>query len=338
MVILIVSSMAATAKVVQPHLDNLANLNGVDHCQGLAEYIILNKGNPSDWGKLVYSVPTVFGLASETRKPYDLDLDKISRLNSDNIYSLNYAEILTALGTNDVTFNIKIHTIFDLSTSLTSTQKGETETTYIFRIFTSKSGFPISTWVRCYTIVGNSIHSISSLTNSTGIGIVNTTLPNSINGTALFVSFAKAKAYPEMMAFDVHSFSHNSEDPQPNGSFLQLSPINHILNIFQQTPATEVSEAHVFTYNFNYDLSETTNGNQSQEYNIPRLLDSSPMILVVNGDNDTTSFIEWTAYPQLPLEIGVDFDLNSQSKVAAFNYIVSIDSVLYTSIITCRSG
>lgn len=337
MVILTVSAMAGAAKVVQPYLNDLSDLNGVELCRGVAEYLLLSTGEPSDWGKLT-SFPTAFGLASDTHGAYELDLDKVSRLNSDNIYSITYQEILAALGTEDVSFNINIHPLFEVSINLTSSQSGATETTYTFQVSTSKSGFPVSTWLQCYAIVEAYSSNVSSSTSSSGVGFVNATLPNSLNGTALLVVFAKAKAYPQMMSFGVYSFGHNSETPASNGTFLQLSPLNHVLNVSFQYSAVKVSNAYVFTYNYHFNLSQTAAGNQTVEYGIPSLLGTSPMMLVLNGNNGSTSFAEWTAYPQLPLEIGADFsDLNTKSGAVALTYVVSVNSVLYESVITCRS-
>ncbi|MDH5495406.1 MAG: hypothetical protein OEY24_06875 [Candidatus Bathyarchaeota archaeon] len=88
MVILIVSAMVGTAKIVQPYLNDLSNMNGVERHKGLVEYLLLSTGEASDWGKTTDNIPTVFGLASETRQPYELDLDKVSRLNRQHL--LNY--------------------------------------------------------------------------------------------------------------------------------------------------------------------------------------------------------------------------------------------------------
>ncbi|MDH5495405.1 MAG: hypothetical protein OEY24_06870 [Candidatus Bathyarchaeota archaeon] len=233
--------------------------------------------------------------------------------------------------------NIKIHPLFEVSINLTSSQSGETETTYTFHISTSKSGFPVASWLQCYTIVETYVDSVSSSTVSNGIGFVNATLPNSLNGTALLVVFAKAKAYSQMMAFNTDSFGHNSETPEPNKTFLQLSPLNHVLNVSFQYASVDVSNAYVLTYNYYFNLSQTAAGTQTVEYSIPQLLEASPMMLVLNGNNGSTSFAEWTTYPQLPLEIGADFDLTTRSKVVALTYVVSINSVLYESVITCRS-
>lgn len=50
MVILTVSAMVGTAKVVQPYINDLSAMNGVERYRGLAEYILLSAGNPSNWG------------------------------------------------------------------------------------------------------------------------------------------------------------------------------------------------------------------------------------------------------------------------------------------------
>ncbi len=337
MVILIASAMVGTAKVMQPYIEDLANMNGVEHYRSLAEYLLLSSGNPSDWGKNGDVIPSTFGLASETRRPYELDLDKVSRLNTDNLYSLAYREILAILGTEDISFNIRIRPLFEVAIELTSSQMRETETIYTFRVSTDKSGYPLATWLKGYIVVGAYVDSVSSSTNS-GVGIINITLPNVLGGTALLVVFAKSQAHPQMISLNAYSFGHNSEASEPNQTFLRLSPLNYVLNASFRNSNVEVSNAYVFTYSCNSSLSQTTVGNQSVEYSIPHLLEASPMMLVLNGNNASESFAEWTAYPQLPLEIGADFsDLTSQSKAVAVAYAVSVNSVLYEAVITSRS-
>ncbi len=338
MVILIVSAMVGTTKVAQPYLNDLASANGVINSRSLAEYLLLGSGEPSDWGKIKGTIPTVFGLASDVQTPYELDLDKVSRLNSDNIYSMTYQEILSVLGTRDVSFNIQIHPVFDVSIDLTSSQSSGAETIYTFQVVTSKDGFPISAWLQCYTVAGTHIGNISSSTTSAGIDFVNTNLPNSLNGTALFAVFARVKANSQMIASNIYPFSHNSETPEPNKTFLNLSPLNNVLDVSFQYPTVEVLNAYVFTSNYCFNLSQTVTGNLTAEYSIPNLLEISPMVLVFNGNNASTSFAEWTAYPQLPLEIGADLtDSTVRSKTVALTYIVSVGSVLYEAVIKCRS-
>lgn len=338
MVILIASAMVGTAKVVQPYLSNLANANGVERYRGLAEYLLLSTGSPSDWGKMKDAIPSAFGLASQSHQPYELDLDKVSRLNGDNAYAVAYSEILAALGTKDISLNMKIRPLFEVSINLTSSQSGANQTIYSFHVSTSKSGYPVSAWLQCYAVVETYVYDVSSSTASDGVGVVNAALPDSLNGTALFVVFAKAKAYSQTMSLNAFSFGHNSAAPQPNKTFLQLSPLNQTLNVSTQHPTMEVLNAYVFTYDYRFSLTQTATGNQTLEYSIPHLAEASPTMLVLNGKNGSTPFAEWTTYPQLPLEVGADFsDLTTSSQAVALTYVVSLNSVLYEAVITCRS-
>jgi hypothetical protein len=59
---------------------------------------------------------------------------------------------------------------------------------------------------------------------------------------------------------------------------------------------------------------------------IPRILDASPIVLIVTGMNQSINFIEWTAYPEVPFETGANFQ-NSESH--AFIGIVTIRDTLY---------
>jgi hypothetical protein len=337
MVILVASAMVSTAKLVQPYLNELADTNNAERCRGLAEYILMNTGIPSNWGEVKGEIPSAFGLASEDLQPYALDLDKVTRLNDENIYTISYRNVLAVLGTGDVSFNMRIHTLFQVSITLASSQNLGDETIYTFQASTVKSGFPVSTWLRGYAVIDGYVDKSSSQTDSEGVGMVNVTLPNMLNGVALLMVFAKMQAIPQIMSFGVYSFGHNSEDPQPNNTFLRLSPLNYMLNVSFRYPAVEISEAHVFSYSYSYSLTQTDAGNQSAEYSIPRLSEASPLILVVSGNNGSMSFAEWTAYPQLPLELGVDFDLTVKSSVVALTYVVSIESVLYELVIASRS-
>ncbi|UCB60290.1 MAG: hypothetical protein JSW72_09330 [Candidatus Bathyarchaeota archaeon] len=338
MVILIVSAMAGTAKIAQPFLANSTNMSDFERVRSLTEYMLLSTGTPSNWGNDAEVIPSVFGLATATQQPYELDLDKVCRLNSRNAYSIKYADVVAGL-VEDVVLNVKICPLFEVLIGLTSIQSEENTTKYTFQISTTKSGIPISAWLSCYLVVEANIYRLSSSTDSKGQSFVNATLSNSLAGAAIFAVFAKFKAHSQMMGFNVFSFGHNVEPPEPNNTFLRLSPLNHVLNVSFQNLTIEVSNASIITYNYQFTLSQTATGNQTEEYAIPHLLDDSPMILVLSGHNaSVTSFTEWTAYPQVPMEIGPDISESTTStKAPALTYIVIVNSVLYKAVITCRS-
>ena len=338
MLLLIVSAMAGMTKILQPHISHLTDRDDGSWHQGFYEYLLLSSGNPQNWGEIKESSPSTFGLASLTQKPYELDPDKVSRLNSENVYSLTYQEILKALGTSDFSLNIKVQPLFEVSINLTASHIEGDTTIYTFRMTTAKSGYALAASLKCYITLETYVNTVSITTDQNGTGYMNVTLPNSLSGPALLVAFAKAETYSQAMSFNAYIFSHNNSDtPEPNKTFLRLSPVEHTLTVSLQRPNLTVQNAYVFTYNYQLNLSQISSENQTLEYRIPKLLEASPAIFVLNGNNASNAFAEWCAYPQVPLEIGADFnDLTSKSNTIAQSYIVSINSILYESIIALR--
>jgi hypothetical protein len=54
------------------------------------------------------------------------------------------------------------------------------------------------------------------------------------------------------------------------------------------------------------------------------------MIIVITGSNGSSSFAEWTSYPQLPLEMGANLSgLDAASKIVSLAYTVTINFALY---------
>jgi len=85
---LIVSvALLATASLVgtmQTKINSLQDLNKDDYLRTIAEHIVTSYGTPVDWGSSSV-VPSAFGLSdSDSSHLYELDIDKISRLNSQN--------------------------------------------------------------------------------------------------------------------------------------------------------------------------------------------------------------------------------------------------------------
>jgi len=329
MVILVVSGMAATAKVVQPYLNDLSTLNSFEPYKHLSEYLLLNAGEPSSWGNTPDSPITIFGLASGTGIPYNVDLDKITRLNTNNVYSISYNDILAALEIPNLALKMRIEYLFDIAVDLTSTLVEENATTYTFRVSTHDSGSPISVWLQCYTVVGHHVENYSSSTGTDGVNFVTVSLSNSLEGKAIFLVFAKARTDHRIVAFSSYSFVHNSENLDIDTTFLNLNPLNHILNVSFQYPSVEVDNAYVFTYNYNFNLTGLATSDQTRSFRVPNLLDPSPMILLLNGRNASTSYAEWVSYPQLPLEMGADLHSASHSRVIPLTYMISVISAFY---------
>ncbi|MFQ6073870.1 MAG: hypothetical protein ACE5KC_01495 [Candidatus Bathyarchaeia archaeon] len=331
MIILVLSAMVGASKLMTPYISGLSHRNDAERFQQLASLLLLNAGTPSNWGQLRETVPSSLGLAkADALLPYELDIDKVSRLNSENAYSLTYRELWESLGMRDVAFQIEVGTLFELSIEPISNQTQGDETTYEFEVETERSGMPVSADLSGYVFVKNFVDNVASSTSSNGVGSLSVSIPNSVNGTTLLLVFAKAKADPRVVSFNVYAFGHNSATPLPNRTFLSLSPLNYVLNASFAYPATGILKTQVFTFNYNFSLTERAQGNQTAEYNIPRLIDSSPMIIALTGLNGSSSFAEWVSYPQLPLQVGSDFSQSSAgAKIFSETHIVTINSALY---------
>ena len=167
MVILALSAIVGTSKVTTPYLNGLSNRDDAERFQQLASYVLLSAGHPSNWGQLGEAVPSTLGLAkADTGQDYELDIDKVTRLNNRSIYSLTYSQLWEALGTRDVVFQVEVKTLFDVSTKLISSSIQGDQTSYEFQIVTSKSGMPISTELCGYVTVDNFVNRTMSSTSS----------------------------------------------------------------------------------------------------------------------------------------------------------------------------
>ncbi|MBX5328893.1 hypothetical protein HM003_06020 [Candidatus Bathyarchaeota archaeon A05DMB-5] len=330
MVILALSAMAGTSKMLYPYINNVGDQNIRERFREISRYILLNAGTPSDWGRNPQMMPEIFGLAKANAKgSYELDIDKVSRLNSENLYAFSYAQIFTALKMSDVSFKIEIKPIFEVSINLTATFNGTDETVYQFEVLTEDQGAAVQADLKGYVIAKNYLEA-TNVCASNGRASLNVTLSNAVEGPALFVVFAKAKCDSQIASFGVYAFANNSSKPNSEGTFLRLSPLNYFLNASFVYPETVLSDAYALTFDYNSTLTQIASGNQSATFQIPQFRDSSPTVLIVTGQNLTDFFAEWVAYPQIPLQIGANFS-NSLviSNVFVYIYTVTIDSGIY---------
>jgi hypothetical protein len=329
--------MAVMPKVMYPFMDGLAHKNDNERLQQLVQYILLSTGAPSGWGIRRDIVPSSFGLALNSTVPYALDADKVTRLNSRNRYAITYAQLLDALKVSNIALKISVQPIFNTSIALLSSINNGTQTNYNFEITAENSGRAIASDASSYFVVRDYVDNIVISTDSSGKGVASFSVPNSVNGSALLIVFAKAMADPNVISFGVYSFGHNASIPEPNGIFTRPTPLNYVLNASFNYPDEQISGAYAFSYGYWASLTRLSNATQTVEYSFPRFLDKSANILVLTGFNGTKSFAEWVSYPQIPLDIGVNFDSStSKRSVASFTYIVTINVALYELQIKCR--
>jgi hypothetical protein len=331
MVLLVLAAMVSTSNILRPYLNSAGNEDSAERYRELAKYLLLNTGAPSDWGQDGQTLPTSLGLAEagEASLPYELDVDKVSRLNSRSVYSLRYYQMFDAVGMPDVSFRIRIQPIFEVSTNLTAVFPSDNATAYQFEILTHKHGVAFDSDLACYAIAENCITS-SVLCASEGKGDVNVTLPNEVSGPGLLVVFARSISNGNIASVSTYSFAHGSAEPTREETFLRLSPLNYSLNISFACSGLNLTNAYALTFSHNSTLAQVSADNESAVYTIPRLLAQSSTVLVVTGRNSTAFFEECVTYAQVPLEVGTDITGSaSLTDFVAFTCLVAINSALY---------
>ena len=327
-VLVVIMSMVATTNIVSPHLNGLEDINEEEYLRKIVEHALVNSGTPADWGQNQSLTPETFGLAEDASFSYVLDADKVSRLNNQSAYALSYLEMLQCLRLQNVALKFSLSQILDVSVTLDSNVTVGESTTYSFTVCVSQNQAPKTTTLECYLVANNFVDNGSSSTSNNGQGNVEFEIPNDSNGTVLLVVFARSTDDPRITAQGVYAFGHLSSEPLVNNTFLDLSPLNQTLHVNLNVSGASLESAYAFSYSYDSELVSTSN----ETYNIPIFLGSSPQVLVVTGWNSSGFFVEWTTYPQVPLEIGPNFE---GAECFAFHYVVTINDVFYRLDVQC---
>jgi hypothetical protein len=313
---------ASLAGTMQDQINSMQDLNKDDYLRNIAENLVARCGTPMDWGS-TGEVPNSFSLSdSDSADLYTLDIDKISRLNNQNSYSLSYGQVLQAARLNKIALGISISQMLSITATLSANRSIGSETAYTFEISVNKASGSTSATLQCYIVTQDSVSEVSNTTSSAGVGYVTIQIPNTSNGPALLIVFARATFDDRVTAYGAYSFTHLSQEPQPNLTFLELSPLNYTLNLETSCPDITIEHCYAFSYAYQSNLTATS----AATYAIPEFVDKSPTVLVTSGFNGTTPFVEYTAYPSIPLDFGSKFE-NSEQNL--FIYTVLIKEALY---------
>jgi hypothetical protein len=314
---------ASFAGTMQIKINSLQDLNKDDYLKTIAEQIVTSIGTPEDWGSSGTTIPENFGLdSSASPYLYELDIDKITRLSSQSNYSLSYFQVSQAARLNNLALGISISQMLTITAELSANTTVGDETTYTFTISVSQAQGPINASLHCYVVASDFLVDAYNITSDAGVGAISFQIPNSSDGPALLIVFARASFDDRLTAYGVYSFAHLSQEPPPNHTFLGFSPLNYTLNLNPKISNAAVDDGYAFSYAYQSNLTSTSN----TTYAIPEFLDKSPIVLVISGHNDTASFAEWIAYPDIPLEFGANF-ANMEKNV--FVYTTSVKETLY---------
>ncbi len=305
---------------MQARINSTEDLNKQSYLKAIADYIINSQGSPVDWGSSS-TVPTGFGLASSNAAYlYELDVDKVCRLNSLNNCSLSYFDIANSTGLGNLALGITVLQLISINIELVDSQTIGNNVSYTFEVSTSENSKPISTSLHCYVAADNHLDSITNDTSSSGIGYVTVEIPSASVEDALLVVFARASFDQRATSYAVYNFASSAQESTPSNTVLTLSPLDYKLNLSRDS--VTIQKAYVFSYTYQSNLTTIS----STEYAIPRIIDKSSFVLVICGLDGAEYFQEWVSYPQVPLSTGANFERSEQN---IFSYLVTIKEALY---------
>jgi hypothetical protein len=323
MVAVVIIATASVTGTMMTRINSWKNLNEETYLRTLYENILSEPGAPTNWGSDGSIKPSEFGLSSSNfQYATTLDVDKVTRLNPENDFALSYMDILSAARLTDLAARISISQIMNVTISPTSNSSQGDSTAYTFRISVNQDSGPVTATLHCYAVAREFLQDVYNNTSTDGVGYVSFQIPNTSNGTAALIAFARASQDRMMTASNVRLFAHLSNEPKPTKTFLDLTPLNYTLYITPKVADATLENYCAFSYDYKSNLTKVT-GTSRQ---IPRILDASPIVLIVVGMNPSGNFIEWTVYPEVPFETGANFH-NFESH--AFSGIVTIKDTLY---------
>jgi hypothetical protein len=311
--------MAFLDSTMQTRIASTQDINKDSYLKAIADRIVTNTGSPVDWGNS-RTLPVDFGLASDcSHSDYELDLDKICRLNNLNNYSLSYLDLSNAAKLN-IALGIEVSQLMNVKITQTSNSPVGSDTSFTFQISANIDSKPTSASLHCYFASETYLTEVNASIPDIGIGQVTVQIPTSEIENAMFIAFARSSIDDRITSYAIYNFANSTQESTPSSTNLALSPLDYTLNL--NDTSVRVLNGYVFAYSYQRNLS-SFEGSQAA---IPKLLDKSPIVLFVEGINGTDHFQEWTAYPQIPLKIGANFDGSEQN---IFSYIVTIKGSLY---------
>jgi len=324
--IIVAIALIATAfltTTMQTSINSTQDINKDCYLQAIADHIVTSPGVPANWGESS-GVPQDFGLASaSSTNPYELDMDKITRLNSQNYYSLSYFDMANAAQLSNIAMGIAVSQIMTINIEQTSNVSAGGYVSCYFAVLTSIDSEPTSATLNCYVEANNYLTTVTNSTSAIGIGSLTVQIPTGSTGNAMLIVFARASFDDRVTSYAIYNFADSAQESAPSNSVLTLTPLNFMLSYATNSTDLAFQNGYVLSYEYQQNLTSQQGTNQ---YVIPSLADTSPLVIVVSGYSNGDYFQEWTSYPQVPLKVGSSFE-NSEQNV--FSYIVTINGALY---------
>ncbi len=227
------------------------DINKDSYLKAIADNIIANPGSPTEWGTS-NALPVDFGLASSlSHNAYELDMDKICRLNSLNNYSLSYFDLTKAAKLN-LALGIKVSPLMSINVLQSSNSSVGMNTSFTFRISANIDSKPTSASLHCYFVADTYFNEVNASIPDAGVGQVTIQIPTSEIEDALLIAFARASIDDRITTFAVYNFGQSTQELIPNSTNLALSPLNYTLSLNET--GSRFLNGVVFSYSYQHQL------------------------------------------------------------------------------------
>ena len=325
--ILLAAALMSTAfltSTMQTSLNSTQDINKESYLKGIADRLVINPGTPTNWG-ISNTIPVDFGLASyPSTTNYEVDVDKICRLNPTNNYSLSYFDLANSAKLSNIALGITVSQIMSITIKQSANSTIGNNESLTFTILTSINSEPTAATLQCYVVANNTLSWVSNVTSETGLGFITIQIPIGSSLSSNLIVFARSSFDNRITSYAIYDISNSTQETSPNNEILALSPLNYGLTLSTNESDLVVQGCYVFSYD--YEDQSITNIQNSSQFQLPKLIDNSPFVIVIYGVENGVYFQEWTAYPQIPLKTGSNF-VGSEQNV--FSYVVTIKGVLY---------
>jgi hypothetical protein len=317
-------STAFLTSTMQTTMNSTQDINKESYLKGIADHLVTNPGTPTNWATSS-RIPADFGLASSSSSTnYEVDVDKICRLNPQNDYSLSYFDLANSAKLSNIALGITVSQIMSINIQQSSNSTIGNNENINFTILTSINSKPIAATLQCYIVANNYLGLLNNATTSdVGLGFITIQIPIGAIANCNLVVFARSSLDNRITSYAIYNIANSNQELTPNNDIFNLSPLNYTLTLSTNSSVLTVQGCYIFSYN--YEDQSNTNIQNSSQFQFPKLIDTSPFVIIVYGLENGSYFQEWTSYPQIPLKTGSNFAGSEQN---VFSYIVTINGVL----------
>ena len=188
--IILAVALIATAfltSTMQTSINSTQNINKDSYLKAIADHIVTNSGTPINWG-ISSSVPVDFGLAAGYSPiSYELDIDKVTRLNSLNNYSLSYFDMENSAKLSNIAFGVAVSQVMSINIQQSSNRTVGNAIFFTFSILTSINSEPTDANLNCYVATNNYQYSVANSTSGIGVGYLTVQIPSVSASQALLL-------------------------------------------------------------------------------------------------------------------------------------------------------